>query len=74
MIAALLVTLFAPSAWAVSYNGLAKTPQMGWDTYNAYGLAYNESVIRTNAERLVNLGFRDLGFKVVIFDDAVNFP
>ena len=56
---------------SLSYNGLQLTPQMGWDTYNAYGLAYNESTILTNAERLVSLGFRDLGYNVVIFDDAM---
>ncbi|ETN38773.1 uncharacterized protein HMPREF1541_06811 [Cyphellophora europaea CBS 101466] len=44
---------------------------MGWDTYNAYGLAYNETTIRDNADRLVSLGFRDLGYDVVIFDDAM---
>ena len=44
---------------------------MGWDTYNAYSLDYNGSTVRTNAERLINLGFRDLGYNVVIFDDAM---
>ena len=41
------------------------------DTYNAYGLAYNETTVTTNAQRLVDLGFRDLGYRVVIFDDAM---
>ena len=59
------------AASGLSYNGLAQTPQMGWDTYNAYSLAYNESIVRTNAQRLVDLGFRDLGYRVVIFDDAM---
>ncbi|KIW72254.1 hypothetical protein PV04_00461 [Phialophora macrospora] len=68
LVALLLQTVGAAS---LSYNGLAQTPQMGWDTYNAYGLAYNESTILTNAERLVSLGFRDLGYRVVIFDDAM---
>jgi alpha-galactosidase len=44
---------------------------MGWDTYNAYGLDYSESTIRSNAASLVSLGFRDLGYRVVIFDDAM---
>jgi alpha-galactosidase len=48
----------------IPYNSLALTPAMGWDTYNAYGLGYNETTIRSNAESLVNLGFRDLGYKV----------
>ena len=44
---------------------------MGWDTYNAYALDYNATTIATNANRLVTLGFRDLGYRVVIFDDAM---
>lgn len=62
---------FAVGGGGLSYNGLAQTPQMGWDTYNAYALDYNESTIRTNAARLVSLGFRDLGYVTIIFDDAM---
>lgn len=56
---------------ALSYNGMSITPAMGWDTYNAYAYTYNETTIQENARRLVNLGFRDLGYTVVIFDDAM---
>lgn len=59
------------AASGLSYNGLNLSPQMGWDTYNAYALNYNETTIRDNANLLVSLGFRDLGYKVVIFDDAM---
>lgn len=38
---------------------------------DAYGLDYNETTIRSNAASLVSLGFRDLGYDVVIFDDAM---
>lgn len=55
----------------IPYNGLSPTPAMGWDSYNAYGLSYNETTIRSNAAQLVSLGFRDLGYDVVIFDDAM---
>jgi alpha-galactosidase len=44
---------------------------MGWDTYNAYSTSYNETTIRDNANLLTTLGFRDLGYDVVIFDDAM---
>lgn len=61
----------ALAASGLSYNGLSITPAMGWDTYNAYALDYNETTIQDNADRLVSLGFRDLGYRVVIFDDAM---
>jgi alpha-galactosidase len=41
------------------------------DSWNAYAFDYNETTILTNAGRLVDLGFRDLGYQVVIFDDAM---
>lgn len=59
------------AASGLSYNGLSITPAMGWDTYNAYAYTYNETTIQDNADLLVRLGFRDLGYRVVIFDDAM---
>lgn len=67
---ALLPTL-TTAASGLSYNALAQTPQMGWDTYNSYAYSYNETTITQNANLLVNLGLRDLGYNVVIFDDAM---
>ena len=71
LLAALAAAPTALGASGLSYNGLSITPAMGWDTYNAYALDYNETTIRDNANLLVSLGFRDLGYKVVIFDDAM---
>lgn len=34
-------------------------------------MAYDESIITSNAERIVELGFRDLGYTVIILDDAI---
>ncbi|KAF1985014.1 glycoside hydrolase family 27 protein [Aulographum hederae CBS 113979] len=59
------------AASGLSYNGLALTPQMGWDTFNAYALDYDEDILMKNAQRLVDLGLRDLGYNVVILDDAM---
>lgn len=67
----LLRVRLADAASGLSYNNLGIRPALGWDTYNAYGLDYNSTTITTNAARLVDLGFRDLGYKVVIFDDAM---
>jgi hypothetical protein len=34
---------------ASSYNGLALTPQMGWNNWNAFGCNINESILLDNA-------------------------
>lgn len=44
-----------------SYNGLALTPAMGWDNYNAFGCKVSEELMLTTAQKIVELGLRDLG-------------
>ncbi|KAE8149494.1 glycoside hydrolase superfamily [Aspergillus avenaceus] len=49
-------------------NGLAKTPHMGWNTYNHYSCSPNESIVRSNAQALVDLGLAELGYRYVTTD------
>ncbi|KAJ9143812.1 Alpha-galactosidase [Pleurostoma richardsiae] len=51
-------------------NGLAITPQMGWDNWNAFGCDVSESLLASTAERIVSLGLRDLGYQYVVLDDC----
>ncbi|KAL8670311.1 MAG: hypothetical protein Q9168_005142 [Polycauliona sp. 1 TL-2023] len=53
-----------------SYDGLAKTPPMGWDNWNAYGCDTDAKVLLETAEKMVDFGLRDLGYKYVILDDC----
>lgn len=55
---------------ASSYNGLALTPQMGWNDWNAFGCNINESILLDNARAMVDYGLRDLGYKYVVLDDC----
>ncbi|KAL4932379.1 glycoside hydrolase superfamily [Aspergillus undulatus] len=49
-------------------DGLALTPQMGWNTYNEYNCFPNESIIHLNAEALIDTGLADLGYRYVTVD------
>jgi len=51
-------------------NGVARTPPMGWNTWNTFGCNINETLIRQTADALVNSGMRDLGYKYVVVDDC----
>ncbi|MER7277080.1 glycoside hydrolase family 27 protein [Dactylosporangium sp. NPDC000244] len=51
-------------------NGLARTPPMGWNDYNAFGLGVTEDLVRRTAERMVSAGLRDAGYEYVNIDDA----
>ncbi|GAA2335999.1 glycoside hydrolase family 27 protein [Dactylosporangium salmoneum] len=55
-------------------NGLARTPPMGWNDYNAYGLDVTEDLIRATADRMVATGLRDAGYVYVTIDDAWMAP
>ena len=41
---------------------------MGWNPYNAFSGAYNESVVREHASLIVSLGLRKLGYQYVNLD------
>lgn len=56
------------AAKQVSYNGLANTPQMGWDNWNAFKCAVSADLAISSAHAIVNLGLRDLGYEYVILD------
>ncbi|KAJ5437849.1 Alpha-galactosidase [Penicillium daleae] len=51
-------------------NGLARTPQLGWNTWNSFGCSMNETVILDAAKLIVELGFKDLGYNYVVLDDC----
>ncbi len=61
------------AAAAPSYaldNGLAKTPPMGWNSWNKFGCNVSESLIRSAADSLVSSGLKDAGYQYVVIDDC----
>ena len=42
---------------AGSYNGLAVTPQMGWDNWNAFGCDIDEELLLSTAQKIVDYGY-----------------
>jgi alpha-galactosidase len=52
-------------------NGLAKTPPMGWNSWNKYACkGINEKVVRETADTMVSNGMKDAGYQFVIIDDC----
>src|SRR4051812_19717298 len=49
--------------------GLAKTPPMGWNSWNPFGKNVSEKVIRETADSFVNTGLKDAGFTYIVMDD-----
>ncbi|KAI0519325.1 hypothetical protein KFK09_006768 [Dendrobium nobile] len=51
-------------------NGLALTPQMGWNSWNFFACQINETVIKETADALISTGLADLGYRYVNIDDC----
>lgn len=51
-------------------NGLAPTPQMGWNSWNFFGCDISEKVIKETADALISTGLADLGYDYVNIDDC----
>ncbi|XP_078159583.1 alpha-galactosidase 3-like isoform X2 [Carex rostrata] len=51
-------------------NGLALTPQMGWNSWNFFACKINETLIRETADALVSTGLAKLGYNYVNIDDC----
>ncbi|KAI0762790.1 alpha-galactosidase [Fomes fomentarius] len=51
-------------------NGLALTPQMGWNTWNRFGCGINEDLILSSANALISNNLTALGYNYVLVDDC----
>jgi len=59
----------APGAQALE-NGVARTPPMGWNSWNTFGCNISETLIRQMADAIVSSGLRDRGYQYVVVDDC----
>ena len=59
----------APSALALG-NGLALTPPMGWNDWNAYGCNVSEQLVEQTALAMHNDGLQAAGYQYVNIDDC----
>ncbi|HET7791669.1 MAG TPA: glycoside hydrolase family 27 protein [Gemmatimonadales bacterium] len=51
-------------------NGLARTPPMGWNSWNHFGCDVSAQLIREIADSMASSGMRDAGYRYVIIDDC----
>jgi alpha-galactosidase len=51
-------------------NGLARTPPMGWNSWNCFHLDISDAMIREIADAMVETGMRDAGYVYLNVDDG----
>jgi alpha-galactosidase len=59
-----------PPLHIVPYNVLAKTPPMGWNSWNLFADRIDDQTVRTMADALVSSGMRDAGYSYLNIDDT----
>ena len=51
-------------------NGMAKTPPMGWNSWNAFESHIDDKMVREMTDEMVKNGMRDAGYTYVNIDDT----
>jgi alpha-galactosidase len=59
-----------PDLHTIPANGLAKTPPMGWNSWNKFQTHIDDATVRGIAETIASNGMKDAGYEYVIIDDG----
>jgi alpha-galactosidase len=61
----------APNRAVALENGVARTPPMGWNSWNKFACeGINEKVVRASADAIATNGMKDAGYEYVVIDDC----
>jgi len=55
---------------AQKFDGLAKTPPMGWNSWNKFACNVDEKMIREMADAMVSSGMKEVGYEYIVIDDC----
>lgn len=58
------------SLFAQKFENLAKTPPMGWNSWNKFACDVSEDLIKEIADAMVETGMRDAGYVYLVIDDC----
>jgi alpha-galactosidase len=62
--------LLLPPAEPVPYNGLAKTPPMGWNSWNKFKNKVTDALVRETAGAMASNGMKAAGYEYINIDDT----
>ncbi|GIX22230.1 MAG: hypothetical protein KatS3mg121_1013 [Gammaproteobacteria bacterium] len=66
----LLLSCLPLAAVADKFADLARTPPMGWNSWNHFGCDIDEDTVREIARAMVESGMKDAGYQYVVIDDC----
>ena len=59
-----------PALHPVRYDGLAKTPPMGWNSWNKFASRVDDAGVRATADAIASNGMKEAGYVFVNIDDT----
>jgi len=65
-----LYIFISSNLFAQKFDGLAKTPPMGWNSWNNFACDVNEKLIKETADAIVASGMKDAGYIYINIDDC----
>ncbi len=63
-----LVTFWGTGVCLAQESELAKTPPMGWNSWNCFHLDISDAMIRAQAAAMVKSGMKDAGYQYIVID------
>ncbi len=59
-----------PPLHKVRDNGLARTPPMGWNSWNKFSTHVSDEIVRGVADAIASNGMREAGYTYIVIDDT----
>jgi alpha-galactosidase len=60
----------SPELHDVPDNGLARTPPMGWNSWNKFADDFDEKIVRGMADAMVSSGLAKAGYNTIVIDEG----
>lgn len=69
-LAAIICTLLTGNNLFAQKQSAAKTPIMGWSSWYAFNIRINDTLIRAEADAMIQKGLKDAGYTYINIDDG----
>jgi alpha-galactosidase len=69
LMSVLILLSWSGSAWAQD-SMLARTPPMGWNSWNHFACEVSDAVVRAQADAIVTSGMKSVGYMYILIDDC----
>ncbi|MCA0445642.1 MAG: glycoside hydrolase family 27 protein [Bacteroidetes bacterium] len=66
----LFLTVFSLTVAAQKFENLAKTPPMGWNSWNKFACNVSEDLLKNMADAMASSGMRAAGYEYIVIDDC----